>query len=146
MSRRYAVSAGLVLGLILLGSVFAPSPAQEKKTAEPKKSMPWEVAKAKAEAAKRAAKAFAREYLEGKATVEQVERWSRRWLDAQREISSKRSEQLAAYEGHVERMQELEKAAQTKFESKQGLESDLSVAEYLRLEAQMMLSRAKSSK
>jgi hypothetical protein len=98
------------------------------------------------EAARRTCQALAQEYLEGKATVEQVHQWSQRWLNAQRDLSSKKADQLAALEAHVSRMQELEKAARTRFDSHRGALSDLSAAEYHRIDAQLALSRAKSSR
>jgi hypothetical protein len=140
MPARKFLLLGLLLCLIFLGGSFAPSAPPE-----PKKSPPWEVAKAKMEAARKTSQALAQEFLEGKATVEQLHQWSQRWLNAQRDITTKKTEQVTAYEAHVERMQQLEKAAQSRFESKRGQESDIHAAEYYRLEAQLTLSKFKSS-
>ena len=131
----------LVLGLIFAGNVFAPPPAKEEKA-----SPPWELARAKVDAARRACLAIAQEYLEGRASAEQVHQWSQRWMNAEREVNSKKAEQLEALKSHVNRMQQLEKAAQDRLRTGKGLPSDVSAAEYHRLEAELALSRQRSSR
>jgi hypothetical protein len=132
-----------VLGLALLvaGNAFAPPPPKEDKAAPP-----WELARAKVDAARRTCLAFAQEYLEGRATAEQVHQWSQRWMNAEREVNSKKAEQLEALKGHVNRMQQLEKAAQDRLRTGKGLASDVCSAEYHRLDAELALSRQKSSR
>jgi hypothetical protein len=134
---------GLILSLMLTDQALAPSAPPEKPE---KKSPPWELARAKVEAAGKACRAIAHEYLEGKATAEQVHQWSRRWLGAARDASNKKSSQIEALEAHLERMRELEKAAQAKFEGKRGPASDVWAAEYHRLDAELELSRTKTSR
>src|SRR5437868_5600670 len=95
----------------LMVGVFFLAEARIRAAPPEAKVPPWELARSKSEAARRASQAIAQEYLEGKATVEQVHQWSQRWLAAQREASGKKADQLAAIEAHIERMRELEKAA-----------------------------------
>jgi hypothetical protein len=143
MTPRKLLFPGIVLGLAFAGQALAPTAAQEKKDS---KAPPWELAKAKVEAAQKACKAFAQEYLAGKASLEQCSQWSRRWADAQREVNSKRSNMLEALEGHVTRLQDLEKAARVRFDNNRAQISEVYVAEYHRIEAELALSRAKSSR
>jgi hypothetical protein len=101
-----------------------------------------DLALAKLEAARKTCRIVAQEYIEGKATVEQVQTWSRRWLDAEREVSKKNAETLAALEGHVERIKDLEQAAQNRAGAKGALASD-AAAEYFRLAAEQALTQEK---
>jgi hypothetical protein len=130
-----------ILGLLLASNVFAPPPAKEEKA-----TPPWELARAKVDAARRTCLAIAQEYLEGRASAEQVNQWSQRWLNAEREVSSKKADQLEALRTHVSRMQQLEKAAQDRLRVGKGLPSDISAAEYHRVDAELAYSRAKSSR
>ena len=98
------------------------------------------------DAARKACLAIAQEYLEGRATAEQVHQWSQRWMNSEREVNSKKAEQLEALKSHVNRMQQLEKAAQDRLRAGKGLPSDVCAAEYHRLEAELALSRQKSSR
>ena len=142
MQSKRLLVPGAVLGLILTaGALSTSAPPKEEKAAPP-----WELARAKVEAAKRACLAIAQEYLEGKATIEQVHQWSRRWMDAERDVNNKKAEQMEALKSHISRMQQLEKAAENRMKTRTGLASDVSAAEYHRLEAELMLSRTKSSR
>ncbi|TMQ33533.1 MAG: hypothetical protein E6K70_12615 [Planctomycetota bacterium] len=132
---------GLAFVLILSGGALAPTAPPEAKAPPP-----WELAKSKADAARRTCVAVAREFLEGKATVEQVNLWSRRWMDAEREVSNKKADQIDALKAHISRLQELEKAAQDRVQSRKGLASDVPAVEYHRLEAELSLSRLKTSR
>jgi hypothetical protein len=140
------VTGGKLFTSALLASAFLALAVWAQPNREEKKTLPWDLARAKTDAARRTCQALAQEYLEGKATVEQVHQWSQRWLNAQRELSSKKSDQLAAFQDHVSRMEQLEQAAKTRFDSRRGPLSDLSAAEYHRIDAQLALSRAKSSR
>ena len=140
------MAAGKLFATASLLSVLLAATAWGQAAREEKKSPPWELARAKMDAARRTCQALAQEYLEGKATVEQVHQWSQRWLNAQRDMSSKKSDQLTALEAHVSRMEQLKKAARTRFDSHRGPFSDLSAAEYHRIDAQLALSRAKTSR
>jgi len=130
----------LALALLGIGSTSAPSAPPETKTP------PWELAKAKVDAARKAYLSIAQEFLEGKATVEQVHQWSVRWLNAQRDVSSKKPDQITALEGHIARMQQLEKDAKEKYEGRRGPVSDMFAAEYHRVDAELTLSKTKSSR
>jgi hypothetical protein len=79
------------------------------------------------------------------AKLEDVYTWSARWLNAQRDLSSKKEDHLAALSEHLRRMQELAEVA-GKF-AKAGLGSPLDspAAEYYLHEAELWLAQAKAS-
>ncbi len=64
--HRIVVPTAL-LGLLLASNVFAPPPAKEEKAPPP-----WELARAKVDAARRTCLAIAQEYLEGRANGHNV--------------------------------------------------------------------------
>jgi hypothetical protein len=73
---------------------------------------------------------------------EEVYTWSVRWLEAQRDLSAKHEDQVAALEAHLKRMTELQK--QIKALAKDvvpRIKED--EAEWYRLEAQLWLAKAK---
>jgi hypothetical protein len=141
MKNNKLLLPALVLALLFAANAMAPSAPPEGKAAPP-----WELARNKVDAARRTCLAVAQEYLEGKATVEQVHQWSQRWMRADQQANNKKAEQLEALKGHVSRMQELEKKAQDRLQNRRGLASDVPAAEYHRLEAELDLSRARSSR
>jgi hypothetical protein len=130
-----------VVGVVFLASALAPSAPKEDKGAPP-----WELIRGKVNSAQRTCMSVALEYMDGKATVEQVHQWSRRWMDAEREANSRKADQLEALKSHVSRMRQLEQAAQERLQKRKGLASDVPAAEYHRLEAELALSRAKSGR
>jgi hypothetical protein len=58
-------------------------------------------------------------------------------------VSKKNAETLAALEGHVERMKDLEQAAQNRAGTKGATASDAAAAEYFRLVAEQSLAQEK---
>jgi hypothetical protein len=74
---------------------------------------------------------------------EEAYTWSVRWLEAQRDLSPKHEDQLAALEAHLKRMTELHKAV--KDLSRDVVPSfRVDQAEWYRLEAQLWLAKAKT--
>jgi hypothetical protein len=141
MSFKRLLLPVLVIGFVFTRSAFAP-PAPKEEKAPP----PWELARAKLNAAQRTCMSLALEYLDGKATAEQVHQWSRRWMDAERDVSNKKADQLESLKNHVSRMRLLEQAAQERLQKRRGLASDVPAAEYHRIEAELALSRARTSR
>jgi hypothetical protein len=129
----------LVLFLVFGGALFSQA-AQEQK------QPPWKLADAKVEAARQACLAFAQEYADGRATHELVQQWSRRWMDARRSTTTKKSEQVAAIEDHVRRMHDLEAKVKERVAAKRAQPSEAYVVEYYRIEAELQLSQAKAGK
>jgi RNA polymerase sigma factor (sigma-70 family) len=76
---------------------------------------------------------------------EDVYNWSIRWLQAQRDMSPKHEDQVAALEAHLKRMTELkEKVKQLARDLLLGITVD--EAEWYRLEAELWLAQAKAAK
>ena len=142
MPFRSAFFLSFVLLFLMAAEAFAPPTPPDKE----KKPSARDMAKAKLDCATRACQAVAQEFLEGKAKTEQVNMWSRRWMAAQREVTSKKADQVAAAEAHVNRLQQLEKAAKDKYDAKHGPLSDVYSAEYHRLDAEIELARVQSGK
>jgi hypothetical protein len=140
MTRQTWLLPATAVALVLLGSALAPSAPPEPK------QPPWKLAEAKLDAARKTCELIAQDYAEGRASHEQFQLWSRRWMDAQKQVTPKRSEQLAAVEAHVDRMRQLEKAARKRVAAKRAPEWEGYATEYLRIEAELMLSQTRSSK
>jgi hypothetical protein len=77
-------------------------------------------------------------------TPGEVYNWSVRWLNAQRDLSSKKDDQIAALDGHLQRMKDLEKRVAAL--SGQVSELEASAAEFYRVEAELWLAREKAKK
>jgi hypothetical protein len=75
-----------------------------------------------------------------------LNRWSLRWMEAQRDLSRKKKEQFTAVEAHVKRMRELEKMGERM--GKKGLlsASEVSAVTFYRLDAEKLLLKAKKKK
>jgi len=67
--------------------------------------------------------------------------WSRRWLEAEREVSDKKADQIAAAEGHLDRMKKEEAYVKDQVSSGVGSPVDLSAAKFYRLEAEHILAQ-----
>ena len=113
MAMRTLLIPLAILGVLLAGHSPLPSAPQEAKSPSTA-----QLNKARLEAARRACMALAQEFVEGKASVEQVHQWSRRWLNAQRDAAGRKSAIAEAFENHVDRMRQLEKAAEVRYEAR----------------------------
>lgn len=82
----------------------------------------------------------------GASDPEQVYLWSRRWLEAQRDLTEKQTDQVAALEAHRTRIEQLEKLARKLREAGVAGRTVVAVAEFYRLEAELWLVEAKSKK
>jgi len=81
-------------------------------------------------------------------SAEKIYSWSRRWLEAQRELGSNRKTRVAAAEAHLARMKRLEQLIND-FVKQGGAESyryEAFMASYFRLEAEKWLAQARKSK
>src|SRR5262249_38403673 len=72
---------------------------------------------------------------------EDVYNWSVRWLQAQRDLSSKHEDQVAALEAHLKRMTELQKQVEDMKLLMSPIQED--GAEWYRLEAKLWLKQTK---
>lgn len=99
--------------------------------------------KAKLDAARKTYELTWKNYREGLRGAEYLYWWSRRWMEAQRELAEGKAEQIAAVQGHAERMRELERVVQNLQRAKVGTLDEKTAAEFYRLEAEIWLQQAK---
>ncbi len=126
-----------------------PEPAKEAKTAD-ERTVILKARVALAEKAYREALAeLSRKPMAGNiplqvsGKLEDVYRWSVRWLEVQRELNPKQEDQVAALEAHLKRMTELQKAVNAQVQGGFLLRIKENDAEWYRLEAQLWLAKAK---
>jgi hypothetical protein len=83
-------------------------------------------------------------YLAGKETLDIILGASLRLLEAERELSGKKADLIAALENHLRRVRELEKINQLKIEAGSVALQDLYQAKFFRAQAEIWLERAKA--
>ncbi len=100
---------------------------------------------AKRDAARKAYEAWWANYRDRAAPGEWVYLWSKRWLGAEKELSGRHEDQVAAYEAHLERMRELEGIVYRMQRAKPGLAriDELSTTRYYRIEAEIWLEKSR---
>jgi outer membrane protein TolC len=113
-----------------------PPPAAEDKLTS--------LLKQRVEAAKAEVDARNREFLAGQGTLAILFEASTRLLHAQMELSDKKADQLAALEAHFELTKVIEDRNQARFNAGLISMADVSQAKYFRLEAEILLERAKA--
>jgi hypothetical protein len=134
----------LGLPLLLLG-VLAAGPAGAAPDQETANTIA-RLALQRRDAARKTYQVLWLDYRERIASEDALYRWSVRWLDAERELSDQRADQVAAYQGHFERMRDLERLIRRLRESAQTTIDEASAAEFYRTEAEMWLLQAKAGK
>ena len=85
-------------------------------------------------------------YRDGRAPADLLYRWSKRWLRAEKQISDRPADQIAACKAHLERMQELERLLRALQSSRQVTADEVSAAEFYRTEAELWLVEAQKAK
>jgi len=83
-------------------------------------------------------------YREGRSRdLDRIYLWSKRWLDAQLDVSNAKADQEAAYEAHWKRMKQLEDLIDRRMRSGVGAAIEVPQVQYYRLEAELWLARAR---
>jgi len=100
---------------------------------------------AKRDAARRSYQAWWANYRDRASPGEWVYLWSKRWLGAEKELSSRHDDQVAAYQAHLERMRELEGIVSRMQQAKPGLAriDELSTTRYYRIEAEIWYEKSR---
>jgi hypothetical protein len=103
------------------------------------------LAVAKRDAARKAYEAWWANYRDRAGPGEWVYLWSKRWLRAEKELSSRHDDQVAAYEAHLERMRELEGLVSRLQRARPGLATidQVSSSRYYRVEAEIWLENSR---
>jgi broad specificity phosphatase PhoE len=105
MDRRMVI-AGMFLGLVAAATA-APGAPEPKALADLKKARRDAVQKSYEEAVAACAT--------GRGSAEMVYQWSRRWLEAERDISDKKAERTAALTAHGDRMKALRQTTESAY-------------------------------
>lgn len=132
---RYTLLAALVL-LPTFGSATPAAVTREDLTA------------AKLKAARLVYEAMVKELHEGRGQVDadRLYLWSRRWMEAQRDASPKKADQIAALEAHRDRMKDLRKMAEQRYKAGQGSHAEVLCVDFYLAEAELWLSKANKAK
>jgi hypothetical protein len=103
------------------------------------------LAVAKRDAARKAYEAWWANYRDRAGPGEWVYLWSKRWLRAENELSSRHDDQVAAYQAHLERMRELEEIVSRLQRARPGLATidQVSSTHYYRIEAEIWFENAR---
>ena len=137
--NRYWGLVLLLLGILPVGAVAAgPDPETANTIAR--------LALQRRDAARRTYQVLWIDYRERLAAGDSLYRWSRRWLRAEKELSDQQADQVAAYQGHFERMRDLERLIRRLRETGQSTIDEASAAEFYRTEAEMWLLQAREGK
>jgi hypothetical protein len=135
MNRLARLAALLLLGVVTAG------PAAEQPP-DPLAGL----LKQQRDAARKTYEVSWTNYREGRLPAEVVYRWSRRWLDAERQLSAQPDDRILACSAHLQRMVELEQLVRRLQPSGQVTVDEVSAAEYYRVEAEVWLAQARKEK
>ncbi len=104
-------------------------------------------AKARMEAARKVYEGSLRWYREGPVQPldpEKLYQWSRRWLEAQQDLATKKEDRVAAAKAHLTRMQALERITRLMHKGGSVRAFDVAAVEFYRLEAERWVAQAKA--
>jgi hypothetical protein len=133
--NKFPVMASLI-AWFLSGLVHAADPPKAVNFAE--------LGKAKVTAAQRTYELLLRNFRESRPPIAELPyRWSCRWLDAQRELSNKKEDEVAAYQAHRERMRDLHRVIKDRFRERYVSVDEETAGEFYLLEAEIWLARAR---
>ena len=140
-SPRFVLPGRFVVFLVSFGTLASPARAEEKSAVDN--------AKARVAVARKIYQGLV-ENLKQKESpepqlldLEKFYLWSRRWMNAQREIAEKKEDRIAAVEAHLGRMKELEGIMKELYETEQIAVDKVWKGEFYRLEAERSLLEAK---
>ncbi len=75
---------------------------------------------------------------------EHLYRWSRRWLDAQRDVAANPGERVTAYAEHLKRMESVAAMVRAQVQAGKATAADGAAADYYRAQAELWLEQAKA--
>jgi hypothetical protein len=135
MKIGHLLGVGIAFGLMWLGLLRA----------DPESATVTErLARAKVEAARRTYEVIWQNNKEGFVPfVELAYRWSRRWLEAEVAVHTKKPQQLAAYQAHGDRMRELARITRERYRNHITTIDEVSATDFYRAEADLWLEQAK---
>jgi hypothetical protein len=132
---RLSMLLALLLGVFWSGPALAePNPDADAARTR--------LAVQRRDAARATYEAMWANYREGRVPEELPYRWSRRWLEAERQLSKPPADQVAAFRGHWERMKDLENIVRKLQRSRVSTIDQVSAVEFYRTEAELWLLQA----
>jgi hypothetical protein len=134
--------SGLAFSGIVLGFVTAlPQVAPPAGPA----NVPQKRAQAKVDAARKTYEVLWTNNKEGLVPfVELAYRWSRRWLEAELERSDKKTDKIAAYQAHRDRMRDLARITHERYRTRVTTIEEASATDFYSVEAEIWLEQAKN--
>jgi hypothetical protein len=137
MKTGTSVCAGLVFGLVVTLLQAAHGAALPK--------VPPELVKAKVEAARKTYQVIWKNNKEGLVPfAELAYRWSKRWLEAEVELSDKKEDQVAFYQAHKDRMRDLARITRERYRNRVNTIEEATATEFYIAEAEVWLEQAKN--
>jgi hypothetical protein len=125
------------LGVLVFAGVYPLAPATAREAPPALAGL----AKARADAARRAYQESVDLYREGRSRdVDRIYLWSQRWLEAEREAAPRKEAERAAYEAHYRRMRQLENLIRDRYKAGVAAPIELPAVEFYRLEAEGWLA------
>jgi RNA polymerase sigma factor (sigma-70 family) len=147
LSLIFLVLAAGVLTHTTLAARQADDKKEEKKADKPAPAAEDKLTtllKERVDVAKAEVDARNQEFLAGRGTLDIMFGAGKRLLQAQRELSEKKEDQIAALEAYFNLTKGIEELNQARFNAGQISIADLSESKYYRLEAEIWLERAKA--
>ncbi len=138
MSKRY-MRAWPIIGLVLVS--VAPGPPYTTPSQDP-----VALAKARLDVIRRVydLKKDMRSRGQAGIDLDQDYLWSRRLLEAERDATGKKQDDLPALEAHLDRMKELETLAKQAFRAGEASALQAAATEFYRVEAEFWLAQART--
>ncbi len=133
-------------GAIAFQKADAPPPSQKKApqpAAKEREDIVTRLMKRKFEVASAGLKAAQELFLGGRTTPDDMYYWSKRCLEAEREMNSTPAGQQAALEAHLGRMKQLEEVTTSRYDAGRAAMTSKYFGEFARVEAELWLARHK---
>jgi hypothetical protein len=144
MPQRLSFKVAAVVGLLLVATCWHGFAAEEKADSGKRTAN----ARARRDAAKAVYEGSWQRHLQAPEDLPfdltYFHGWSVRWLQAERDTSSKKAEQIAALEGHLKRMQFFKDRVEKARQDSGAPAYELQAAEFFVLEADEWLAAAKA--
>lgn len=155
LKRRWMLATGFVCAVTAASALFPPfvaeSGGQDKRTPGKSDGPPVPSTATEAERSlqktmlKEASKAFEQSVQQYKTSggfcVEEIYRWSCRWLEAEWDLANDAAGRSAALKAHLERMADLAKNAEASAKVGVGRDVDAASARYFRAQAELWVTR-----
>jgi hypothetical protein len=138
--KKFSVALAFLLSITLAEATYPVAPDAGPNT------MLARLAKQRRDAARKTYEVTWTNYRERRTSEDLLYRWSVRWLEAERQLSDKPADQVAAFQEHWERMRALERLIGNLQRAGQAVIDEVSGTEYYRVEAEVWLLQAKEKK